>query len=115
MRSLWRLLQLLVGLASGFVLGYAAVAWLIEQDRRLRAAPSAGEGAADGERSAPRPGPGAFVGASDGGEGLWDKTLARFRLALDEGRRAAASARAELEAELAGGGGPSPSRSGPAL
>lgn len=103
MRALWRLLQLIVGLVSGFLLGYAVVAWLADQDRRLRSAVPAGDGV---EGSAMADGPAA-------GEGLLDKSMARLRLALDEGRRAAAAARAELEAELVGAA--PPPRSGPAL
>lgn len=112
MRALWRLLQLLLGLIGGFLLGYAAISWLIEREQRLHG---------DGPDDAAGPGAGAG-GIGDGGpdaarptalEGLWDKTLARFRLALDEGRRAAAAAKAELEAEIRGGA--STGSTGPAL
>lgn len=106
MRTLWRLLQLLLGLAGGFLLGYAATSWLIEREQRLHGGnpDAAAGGIGDGGTDAAHP---AAL------EGLWDKTLARFRLAMDEGRRAAAAAKAELEAEIRGG--KSTGSTGPAL
>lgn len=117
MRTLWRLLQLLLGLAGGFLLGYGAVTWLIDQERRLHGPGRAGRDI--GDSSAGRGEAGAAAGggsdpAAPGAlDGLWDKTLARFRLALEEGRRAAAAAKAELEAEIRGGA--STGSAGPAL
>ncbi len=83
------LFKLLLGLGTGFALGYTGVSWLIGQERRL-----SGTEPLSGDSDA--------VTQDAIGTGLWDQTMARLRLALDEGRRAAAAARAEMEAEIAG-------------
>ena len=88
------LFKLLLGLTTGFALGYTAVSWLIGQERRL----TGGSGAAGADGGAD----GATTVAPGFGTALLDQTLARFRLAMDEGRRAAAAAREEREAEIKG-------------
>jgi hypothetical protein len=87
------LFKLLMGLAAGFALGYAAVSWLLGQERRLSGA--AGPGA-HGDDAAP----------AAAGDGLLDQTVARFRMAVDEGRRAAAAARSEMQREIDGRSAP---------
>ena len=89
------LFKLMMGLAAGFALAYAGVSWLMAQERRLTGGPATpgATDAATATGSAPEGG---------SGTGIVDQTMARFRLAMDEGRRAAAAARAEMEAEIKG-------------
>lgn len=87
------LMKLLLGLAAGFALGYAGVSWLMDQERRLTGSAAPGGHGEDASRAA-------------GGDGFLDQTVARFRMAMDEGRRAAAAARSEMEREINGRSAP---------
>lgn len=87
------LIKLLMGLVAGFALGYAGVSWLMDQERRLTGSAAPG---VDGEDASP----------VAGGDGFLDQTVARFRMAMDEGRRAAAAARSEMEREINGRSAP---------
>lgn len=87
------LIKLLMGLAAGFALGYAGVSWLMDQERRLTGTAAPG---VDGDEGSP----------AAGGDGFLDQTVARFRMAMDEGRRAAAAARSEMEREINGRSAP---------
>jgi hypothetical protein len=83
LRALRRLLGFVLVLAAGVALGYALMQWLTAQQS---------EEALSDDEGAVR------------GQGIVDQVQARIRLAVEEGKRAAAEARAELEAEAYGPG-----------
>ena len=78
LRALRRLVGFVLILAAGVAIGYALVHWLTAQQS---------EETLDDEEGGSR------------APGIVDQVQARIRLAVEEGKRAAAEARAELEAE----------------
>ncbi len=80
LRALRKLLGFVLILAAGAAIGYALLQWWTAQQSESASLESDEEGAS-------------------GGSGIVDQVQSRIRLAVEEGKRAAAEARAELESE----------------